>query len=237
MIQLKRNKLKMASNPKPYKDVILWGNEEQTTSIVNEVYSKGKEIYFTAEVNDNNITSLIKEFQNVFDKQQTKDNGVKGFYEDKEENNSPNITLYIDSTGGSVSACFKFVDYIDIVRKQKKISKLTTVITGTAASAATLMAVIGDEKYITKSGTAMIHELSSFNVGQYHRLTSHMHILDCLHKRIMEIYMENTKKTKEQVEDFLMRETWFFGKEYVEGGFVDGIYYEKKAEVVSSLSS
>jgi len=198
-----------------------WGFDRRNDyySSSNTIYSKGTEIYFNACVSDNTITSLIKEFQSVMDNYKKSNETLY-----KNDGNAPWITLFIDSGGGSVSACFRFVDYVDIIRTEGKIQGLTTVITGCAASAATIMAVVGDERLMTKNAISMIHELWSGSSGQYTHLASYMQILTYLHERIIEIYNEYTGRTIEDLKGLLAKESWYSAKQYLEEGFITAIY-------------
>lgn len=189
------------------------------TLIVSDIYSSNSEIYFNDQIDQKSINTLIKTFNAVITASTTAKSNIMSKNDEK-----LHISLYIDSPGGNVTSCFKFIDYINIVRKIYNIH-LTTICTGIVASAGTLIAVIGDIKYITENAMCMIHELFGMNYGMYTHLTSRMKEIEFYHTRIIKIYMENNKKiNKDVLTKYLTSETWFSAEEYIDAGFVDAIY-------------
>lgn len=179
----------------------------------------GNEIFFTSTISTDTINRLIDELVKLADK------SVVGTLSSGRQQTSPTrVTLYIDSPGGSVKDVLKYVDFVHILRRRGRLH-LTTVIVGLAASAATIMACIGDARYVTMHSTCMIHELFGGSIGTYTQLTSGMKYLKHMHDTIVSIYMSTTKKcSKEKITDMLLRETWFTPQEYMDKGFVDGFF-------------
>jgi ATP-dependent protease ClpP protease subunit len=173
------------------------------------IYSIGTEIHFTDDINKESIEKLIKEISNII--------------EDNEDDEELNIVYIVDSPGGCVNSVLKFVDYLDMVRKSKPYIKFTSIITGLVASAGTIMSIVADKRLMTKHAHAMIHELSSGNSGKYTQLMSYSNFLSELHKTLLDIYLENSKKEKEEMESILNAETWFNASDYLKHGFVDEI--------------
>ena len=178
------------------------------------IYSIGNEIHFTSGIDTDTIERLIRKFSNVI-----KEN-LKKFRSDDEK---IEIAYIVDSPGGCVSSVLKFVDYLHMVKQKHPYIEFTSIITGTAASAGTIMSIVADKRYITRHATAMIHELSSGNRGKYTHLMSYAKHLTTEHEKLLNIYLENSKKNKEEMEDILNKETWFSAEEYLAHGFVDGI--------------
>lgn len=185
----------------------------------DRVRSVGNEIFFTDAVSPASIEALIKEFHAVISRSQTASSGILG-----KNDASVAITLYIDSPGGYLKDCFKFIDYVSILQASGRVS-LTTVITGIAASAATLMAIVGDKRYIMRNALCMVHELFSGSMGTFTQLSSGMKMLQNQHEKLLAIYLQHNKRIERQsLETLLQKETWFTAAEYVENGFVDGLY-------------
>lgn len=191
------------------------------------------EIYFTSDVDGYSIEQLIREFHIVIQNlNKTNSNGLNVNKEKKK------IILYIDSPGGTLKDCFKFVDFIDIIKRVHNVH-LVTVCTGMVASAATIMAIIGDERYVTENATCMIHELFGGTIGTYTQLSSGMKRLSNYHDKLIKIYLAHNKKLTEDILiDLLKNETWFTSEEYIENGFADDIYIknEKSEDVYDSYS-
>ena len=211
-----------------------WGavmhNDKSAPTIVK---SFNDEIYFTAIVDCTSIESLIKEFYTVVqaqDKQQCAmlSNGNAGA--------AKRITLYIDSPGGILKDCFKFIDFINIMKRVHKLH-LVTVCTGLVASAGTLMAVIGDERYVSENATCMVHELFGGTIGTYTQLSSGMKRLSSWHSRLLGIYQRHNKKiAPHQLTTLLEKETWFDPQEWVEWGFAEGIYLADEVQSEAETS-
>jgi ATP-dependent protease ClpP protease subunit len=98
-----------------------------------------------------------------------------------------------------------------------------SIITGLAASAGTIMALVADKRLMTHNAYAMIHELSSGNNGKYTFLSSHMIFIDQLHNKLVEFYINTTNKTRDEIENLMKNETWFNAEEYKEIGFITEI--------------
>lgn len=199
---------------------IKWGGviTSGTTSTASEVYSKGNEIYFNSAITFESINNLIKEVQNCISL--IISNNTSNY----SNNNEIELLLFIDSNGGCVSSAFKFIDFINIIKSKGKIKSLTTIITGKACSSGTLLALVGDKRYITKNAYCLLHELSAGIIGTYTMCSSYIHLLNFLHKRIVELYMTISGLSIEEIQKMLLKETWFTSEEYLALGLVDEIY-------------
>jgi ATP-dependent protease ClpP protease subunit len=85
------------------------------------------------------------------------------------------------------------------------------------------MSIVADKRFMTKNAHAMIHELSSGNQGKYTELRSYCKFLDQLHDKLVSIYCDKTKKSRDEIEKLLRNETWFTADEYLKYGFVEEI--------------
>lgn len=179
------------------------------------IYSVGTQVHFTAEINQDTIETLIKEITKVVN-----DNLPK-FGTKKEE--KVTIQYIVDSPGGSVTSVLKFVDFIRLVKERHPHIEFHSIITGMAASAGTIMCIIADKRFITKHAFAMIHELSSGNMGSYTKLMSYTDFLNKMHNALLDIYLGKCSQDKESLEALLLKESWFTAEQYMELGFVDEI--------------
>ncbi len=128
------------------------------------------------------------------------------------------INLHINSYGGSVFAGFSSVDYI----KNCKVP-VNTIIDGCAASAATLMSVVGDKRYMREHSFMLIHQLSSGMWGKYEDMKDDLQNCDLLMKTIKKIYEENTKIPKKQLGEILKHDLWWDAKTCLKYGLIDEI--------------
>lgn len=178
------------------------------------VYTIGTEIHFTANINKISIQEIIKQMTNLIHDHKKKAD---------EEPEKLNIIYIVDSPGGSVTSILKFVDFINVAKKKYPFVEFTSIITGLTASAGTIMAIVADKRYMTKNAHAMVHELSSGNQGKYTEFRSYCRFLDQLHDKLVNIYCERTKKSKEEIELIMKNETWFSAEEYLKFGFIDEV--------------
>lgn len=129
-----------------------------------------------------------------------------------------NIYAHINSFGGSVFAGLSSVDYI----KKSKVP-VHTIIDGCAASAATLMSVVGEHRQMHRHSFMLIHQLSSVMWGKYEDLKDDMKNNDLLMKTIKDIYVEHTKIPKRQLNKILKHDLWWDAETCLKYGLVDEI--------------
>lgn len=178
------------------------------------IYSTDTEIRFTEQINKITIETLIKEINKIIQKYHTK-------YVNTDK--KLNITYIVDSPGGLLSSTFKFIDFISLTKKKYPYVNFNSIITGSAASGATLITICADKRQMTKLSSAMIHNLSANKTGSYNHLMSYSDHLKSQHEKIVQIYLNYSKCTREQLETFLTNETWMTSEQYLRHGFIDEI--------------
>jgi len=128
------------------------------------------------------------------------------------------IKLYISSYGGSIFAAFSTVDTILTLR-----TPVHTYIDGSAASAATLISVVGEKRFIHENSFMLIHQLSSHMWGKYEEFKDEMENLDMLMNRIKQIYQKHTTIPKTPLANILKRDIWLDAQKCIKWGLVDEI--------------
>lgn len=131
---------------------------------------------------------------------------------------SPPIFLHINSYGGSVFAGLAAVDYIKNAKKP-----VHTVIDGCAASAATLMSVVGEHRMMHKNACMLIHQLSGMMWGKFSEMKDDMENSEMLMKKIKSIYEEHTKVPKKVLDDILCHDLWWEAETCLKYGLIDEI--------------
>jgi ATP-dependent protease ClpP protease subunit len=179
----------------------------------DRVEAYNNDIYFYAEVKRTNNLTLNKKIVETANKYSNISNSLN-------INPSIPINLHINSYGGSVFAGFSSVDYI----LQSK-APITTIIDGCAASAATIMSVVGAHRKINKNAYMLIHQLSSGMWGKYEELKDDMKNSEILMKRIREIYEERTKIPAKKLNEILKHDLWWDAETCLKYGLVDEIIY------------
>ena len=128
------------------------------------------------------------------------------------------IFLHINSFGGSVFAGMSSVDYI----LNSKVP-ITTVIDGCAASAATIMSVVGHHRVMHKHSFMLIHQISSAMWGKFEEMKDDMKNSELLMDTIIKIYEEHTRIPRSELENILKRDIWWDAKTCLDYGLVDEI--------------
>lgn len=130
----------------------------------------------------------------------------------------PSLKLHINSYGGSVFAGLAAVDYI----KNSKIP-IETVIDGCAASAATMMSIVGAHRSMHRSSCMLIHQLSGGMWGKFQEMEDDMENSKMLMKKIKNLYKEYTRIPKKELDNMLKHDLWWEAEKCLKYGLVDEI--------------
>jgi ATP-dependent Clp endopeptidase proteolytic subunit ClpP len=168
------------------------------------------DLYFYSEVYRDSVLKLNKELAVL-----NNDLLYRGIVT---KNQTADIFLYIQSYGGSI---FSGLSAMDMILKSNV--KINTVVDGCAASAATLMSVVGHNRYIKEHSYILIHQLSSMFWGNYEQLKDDMQNNDAFMTMIKQIYKEKTKIPMKKLNEILKHDLWFTPKEALAYGLVDDI--------------
>jgi len=132
------------------------------------------------------------------------------------------IYLHINSFGGSVFAALSTIDTI-----RNCLFPVVSIIEGAAASAATLMSVVCQERIIRKNAYMLIHQMSSGFWGKMEEIKDEIINLKKLTKKLKRIYREHTElnnSTSEvKLNQILKRDLWWDSDECLKYGLVDEI--------------
>lgn len=130
------------------------------------------------------------------------------------------ITLYIDSPGGSVTAGLSIYDVMQAVS-----ADIHTVCVGTAASMAAVLFAAGDRREILRHGEVMIHDplVSGGISGSALTVQDKSDRLMAKRKVLSGILAEHTGKSVKQIYKVTAKDTYFGAEEAVEFGLADSI--------------
>jgi ATP-dependent Clp protease protease subunit len=142
---------------------------------------------------------------------------AKKFADDlKALGNVKTIDLRINSEGGSVFDGKAM--YTQLVEHK---AKVITHIDGLAASAASFIAMAGDEIEIAEGAFVMIHNAWLFAMGDARELRRTADLLDTVNGTIVDVYVARTKGDRKAIVQMMDDETWMTGAEAVKNGFAD----------------
>lgn len=220
-VKKSKNKSKSAKSKGNPKNITIKDNtdsdnnsdsEDEDNSFVNTgslIYSNENHVYFNSAINDSTIITLQKIVQKTVNDILTKSKSATSSEFIVEY---PPIVLHIHSPGGSLFAAFKFIDFMQFIRNKYQQIKFHSVIEGRAASAATLISVTADKRFITKYGYMLIHQLSAGTYGKYNEIKDDVHNFDILMTRIKEIYKLHTKVPDDEIDEILRHDKYWDAK-------------------------
>jgi ATP-dependent protease ClpP protease subunit len=134
-----------------------------------------------------------------------------------EGSNNP-INLHIQSNGGNL---FNSIYIIDLIKNLE--TPVYTYIDGFAASAATLISVVGKKRFMTSNSLMLIHQLSGGMNGKFSEMEDENENINGLMDFIIRTYLENTKINKDELEQILKRDIWLNSTYCLQNGLVDEI--------------
>ena len=136
------------------------------------------------------------------------------------ENPAKDISFYINSPGGVVSAGLAIYDTMQYIR-----SPVSTVCIGQAASMGSLLLCAGakDKRYALPNARVMIHQPSGGAQGQATDIEIQAREILTLRKRLNEIYVRHTGQELAMIEAKLERDTYMSAEEARDFGLVDQV--------------
>src|SRR3954447_7251053 len=130
------------------------------------------------------------------------------------------ISLYINSPGGSVTAGLAMYDTMNFIKPQ-----VQTICCGIAMSAGSLILMAGakGKRFSLPNSRILIHQPSGGFEGQSSDIEIHATETLKTRKRLDEIYAKHTGQTEEQVHKDMERDRFFKPEEAVEYGLIDTV--------------
>jgi len=134
-----------------------------------------------------------------------------------------NIDIRINSEGGDV---FDGQAIYTLLTAHK--ARKTVYIDALAASAASFIAMAGDEIVISESAFVMIHNAHGACFGGAGEMRKTADLLDMTNGAIQSIYVSRTKQSAADLKKWMDDETWMTAAEAVERGFADRVVENMK---------
>src|SRR6202790_5206499 len=140
------------------------------------------------------------------------------------ENPSKDISFYINSPGGVVSAGLAVYDTMQYIR-----SPVSTVCIGQAASMGSLLLAAGakDKRYALPNARIMVHQPSGGAQGQATDIEIQAREILTLRKRLNEIYVRHTGQPLEFISNAVERDKFLSAEESRDFGLVDEVVSDR----------
>jgi ATP-dependent Clp protease protease subunit len=136
------------------------------------------------------------------------------------EDSEKDISLYINSPGGSVTAGLAILDTIQFIKPD-----VQTIIMGHACSMGSLLASSGarGKRFMLPRSRHMIHQVSSGTRGTAIDMKIALEETLRLNRTLTQIYVENTGRPYEQLEKDMSRDYYMDANESIAYGLADRI--------------
>ncbi len=136
------------------------------------------------------------------------------------ENPDKDISLYINSPGGSVSAGLAIFDTMNFIKPD-----VSTLCTGMAASMGAFLLAAGakGKRFSLPNSRIMIHQPSGGSQGQASDIEIQAKEILYLRERLNKILAERTGKTMEQIHKDTDRDRFMSGDEAADYGLIDKV--------------
>lgn len=128
------------------------------------------------------------------------------------------LDIRINSPGGSV---FDGIAIHNAIVRHP--AKTTVYVDGIAGSAASFIAMAGDEIIINRYAKMMIHDASAITIGNAADHGATMNMLDMLSQTIAQVYADRAGGTADQWRQAMLTETWYGADAAVKAGLADRI--------------
>jgi ATP-dependent Clp protease protease subunit len=136
------------------------------------------------------------------------------------ENPSKEISMYINSPGGVVTAGLSIYDTMQYIRP-----KISTLVIGQAASMGSLLLTAGEKgmRFSLPNSRIMVHQPSGGYQGQATDIMIHAQETLKLKRRLNEIYVRHTGNDYDTVEQALERDNFMSAEDAKAWGLIDQI--------------
>ena len=199
-------------------------HSEESIIIVKEF---SNEIHYNGEINQQSMSELINKLLEIENKIIKKTNLYKKKLAEEDFSNffsiEPKpIKLYICSYGGYIREVFSAIDTITNLSLP-----VHTYIKGVAASAATLLSLAGEKRFITENSFMLIHELRTGTWGTFSQIKDSLENSTQLHNHIIQYYINNTRMKEDELHEQLKKDVYFSPEKCLEVGLIDEIIKTK----------
>ena len=142
------------------------------------------------------------------------------------ENPDKEISFYINSPGGVVTAGLAILDTMNYIK-----CPVSTVCMGQACSMGSLLLTCGEKgrRFALPNARVMIHQPSGGFQGQATDMEIHVKEILAIKKRLNEIYVKQTGQTLKTIEEAMERDNFMTAEEALKFGLIDKVIEKKDA--------
>jgi ATP-dependent Clp protease protease subunit len=140
------------------------------------------------------------------------------------ENPNADISLYINSPGGDVSAGWAIMDTMQYIKPN-----VSTIGMGLVASMGSVLLAAGEKgkRFVLPNTQIMIHQPSSGTEGKVTDMEIYLKEVQYTKKALIKQMMEFTGRKEKEVFDAMERDNWMQAEDAKKFGLIDGILTRK----------
>ncbi len=140
------------------------------------------------------------------------------------ENPNADISLYINSPGGDLSACFAIMDTMKYIK-----SPVSTIGVGLVASAGSAILAAGEKgkRFALPNTQIMIHQPSAGAGGQITDMEIQIAQYQKNKKKLISLMSEFTGKSEKEIFDAMERDNWMDAAQAKDFGLIDEVLERK----------
>lgn len=138
------------------------------------------------------------------------------------------INCYINSYGGSVSAGLSIYNQL-----KRHSAKVTTICDGFACSAASVIFMAGDERFMNSASLLMIHNAWMATSGGSQELRKQADDLEVITQASINAYMQSVSITEAELKTLMDAESWILPVDALAMGFATSIVDEPESNQAS----
>ena len=140
------------------------------------------------------------------------------------------VTVEINSGGGSL---FHGSEIYTLLKEHP--NNITVKITGVAASAASVIAMAGDNILMSPTSQMMIHNATIGTYGDYREMESATQLLKNANQTAVNAYKLKSGMNDEELLELMDKETWFTAHQALEHKLIDEVMFENQVQVAASF--
>ena len=159
------------------------------------------------------------------------DDVTPALFKDELNAGTGDIILWINSPGGDCVAAAQIYNMLS-----EYPGKVTVKIDGIAASAASVIAMAGNDVQMSPVSMMMIHNPATIAWGDHTEMKKALELLDAVKESIINAYVLKTGQSRAKLSHLMDAETWMDANKAVELGFADGILYENETSIGSEVT-
>jgi ATP-dependent protease ClpP protease subunit len=175
---------------------------------------------FRAEAGDEPASAELLIFDVIGNWEDIGEVGAKAFARDLSAlpKSVKRLDIHINSPGGSVSEAQAIYS-----RLADHPSNKIVYVDGIAASAASIVAMVGHKIYIRSNANMMIHSPMAIAIGNADDMRTVISALESIEESMLNVYAKRSGMERDEIRSLMAAETWFSPQQAVDKGFADEV--------------